>query len=130
MSTRQRESGRVVIECGRLPRRGRMACLATLTKAAGHMIWVLSSLIIGRVALIAVGIRQLVVSVRMTCLTCDGNMCARQRELRRVMVKRRRYPRRGGMTGLTGLTKSAGHVIRVFGPLEIGRVALVAVRIR
>jgi hypothetical protein len=46
-----------------------------------------------------------------------------------VMVKRRRFPRRGGVTRETLMTEVRNHVIRVRGASEIWLMALVAVRI-
>ncbi len=54
-------------------------------------------------------------------------MGARQREMRSPVVKRRGLPHRRRMALCTVMTEVAGHVVRVGGPVEVGRVALVTV---
>ena len=63
---RQREFRRAVIECGWLPDRRCMACLASMTESGRHVIGIRRYCEIRRVASVTIGVCKLVVSVCVT----------------------------------------------------------------
>jgi hypothetical protein len=79
------------------------------------------------VTLIAIGVRELVIAVRVTGLARHGCVCAGQRELRRAVSECRRLPGRRVVAGRAGLAETTRHVIRVRCALEIGRMTLIAI---
>lgn len=129
MGARQREFGRAVVERRGCPGRRRMTRLARLAEAARHVVWVLRSLIIGGVALIAIGIDKLVVATCVTRLARDREMGTGQRKFRRAVVKGRRLPGRSRMARRAILAEIACDVVGICGAPEIGGMALSTVRV-
>ena len=61
--------------------------------------------------LVATRVRELVVTIDVTQLTRSRNMSPRQRELRRTVIERRRFPNIRRMTCLACVTESCRNVI-------------------
>jgi hypothetical protein len=74
-----------------------MTRLALVTEVSRHVVRDQCSLEIRRVALVTIGIDQLVVAIYMTRLALNCRMCSRQNELRRVMIECCRLPCSGRM---------------------------------
>lgn len=117
------EARRRVVERGGLPCRGAMAALAGLRKSVLHVIRIRGALEILEVARDAGGAGQVVVPVDMTLRARGAGVRSGQREANQIVVKRRRRPGGGGVTGLAGLRETELHVVRVLRLLEIRQVA-------
>lgn len=81
------------------------------------------------VTLIAIGVGELVIAVRVTCLARQACVPTCQREFGCAVVERRRLPRRRRVARLTILTEVARHVIRVRSSGEVRCMTLIATRI-
>jgi hypothetical protein len=127
MQAREWEFRRAVIEGGRLPGCGRVACLAHLTEIPRDMIWIEGTRKISGVALVAIRVDELIVAICMARCTGCGYVRTRQCEPGGVVVEGRGRPRGRRMTRLAGLTEAAGHMVRVPAPLEIGRMTLITI---
>ena len=114
MRAGQLEDRNVMVKRGRFPGRSRMAGGAVLTKSAS-MIVAMTGCAIGRGTLKDV----IDMALRAGC----ADVRAGQLEGRNVMVKRGRFPGRGGMTGGTVLAEGPIMVILMAG-CAIGRGAL------
>ena len=69
-----------------------MTLRAIVTEVARHVVRVCRLLELRLMALVAIGVMQLVVPVHMARLACCCNVCTRQREERRAVIKRRWPP--------------------------------------
>jgi len=63
MSPRQGEFRRTVVEGRRLPHRRRVASRAIVTESCRHVVWIHGRRKVARMALITVGVRQLIVTI-------------------------------------------------------------------
>jgi hypothetical protein len=106
-----------------------MTGLAVLTENVGDVVRVRRLLVIRQMTLDTSRVHQLVVVVHMACDAGLTGMKARQLELCRTVVKRRRPPCRRGVTHLTILTEAVGNVVRIRRLLKIRLVALSTARI-
>jgi hypothetical protein len=120
----QHELCRVVIECCRLPCCRCMACLALMTEVARNVVRIRSSLEIRRVALITIGIGQLIIAVCVTRLALNGLVCTRQYELCCVVIECCRLPCRRRMADGTILRESLCLMIRICCVCEIRSVTV------
>lgn len=77
-------------------------------------------------ALVAIGVRQLIVVVRVTGLAAHGKMSSREWKLGCRMIKRRGLPRRGCMTLRAGLRESRRDVVGIRSLAEIAAVTRIA----
>ena len=96
----QLKGGQVVIKRSRFPGRGRMACGAILSQRSIVMIIVL-------VAGKTIGRRALENIIDVAFGTCRADMRTSQLEGSQVVIKRGRFPGRGGMTDTAVLAKLA-----------------------
>lgn len=124
----QREIGQVVIKGCRLPRRSRVTCVARMRELAGHVIRILYVFIITLVAGVALRRRVIILSVGMALSACHRDMGAGERELRQVVVKRRRSPCDGRMALRACMTVVPRDVVRIGYRLIVRLMAAVAVR--
>lgn len=93
VSSRQRKARIVVVERRRPPNCCGMAGATIMTKVPGNVVWVRRLRKLDLVALVTIVKHQLVVPVRVTALALRRDMCARQREVRCIMIERCRAPR-------------------------------------
>ena len=119
----QREFGRRVIKGRRLPGDAVMALRAVVIELRGGMIGLLRCGKVAFVALPAVSIADIVISVDVAGLTGLGKVRALQRELRRRMIEGRGLPGRATMALRAVMIKLRGGMI---GLLRCGKIALVA----
>ena len=117
----------VVIEGRGAPGGCRVARRAIVAEICRHVIRIRRSLEIGLVALVAVGVGDLVVPVRMAVRAERGGVFAGQREMCRAVVERRGGPSARGVAGSARVTVVLCHMVRVRLRLEFRLVALVAV---
>ncbi len=71
------------------------------------------------VALIAAGVRKIVIAVCVTVLTQRCLMRAGEREERRRVIERRRFPALHGMAGQAVAVESSAHMVRILRLVEI-----------
>jgi len=119
MRTRQREERRCMIKSCRFPCGGCMARGTIVIEIRRDVIGILHLREIVLVALIAAGVRKIVIAVCVTVLTQRCLMRARQREKGRCMIERRRLPALHCMAGQAIPVESSARVIRIFRPVEI-----------
>lgn len=86
------ECGIAMIKCGRQPCGRTVTCCTIVRQRRGDVVRVGRSLIICRMTLIAIGERELEVSVRMAGITRHAHMRAREREMGCCMIKGCRAP--------------------------------------
>ena len=124
----QRKVHRGVIEGRRLPGGRGVAGLASLGEPARHVVRIGGALKIFQVAGNASSGGEIVVIVDVAVRAHPRRygVGAGQRESRRVVIERRIQPAVGGMAGLAGGRKLAGHMARIAGPREIRRMAGIA----
>jgi hypothetical protein len=77
-------------------------------------------------ALIAIGIHQLIIAAGMARLTWHREMRTCKCEFGRAVVERCRLPCGRRVTRLTALAEIAGYVIRIRRSGEVGSMALIA----
>ena len=118
----------VVIKGRRNPGRSRMTRLASMTEVPGHMVRVRRAFKIQLMALIAARISQLIIVANVTILTLRRCVPPGEREIRGVMLERRRLPGCGRVTLHAVRRKTALHVIRIERRVEIRLMAPDALR--
>ena len=129
MGSGQRECRGSVIEAGLVPAGGAVACLAVMTEVAADMARIGRLLICRTVALIAIGIDQLVVAICVTVLTDRLDVCPSQRETSCAVIERGIRPVDGAVTLRTVVAVLAAHMVRIGCPLIISLMACVAAAI-
>jgi hypothetical protein len=127
---RQRELRCVVIERRRRPDAGRVACFASVVETWYRVHRAYRPRIIGLMALIAIGIRELIITVDMARLTLGCCMLAGQREFRTAVIERRRKPSRRAVACFAAMIEHSRNMVRVCRALILGRMARIAVRVR
>ena len=125
----QREARGIVIECRRSPVRRGVALRAIMVEVPRDVVRVRRPVEVRRMALIAIGVHQLVVPVGVACRALHGNMRTCQREARSTMIERRRVPVGRRMTLRAIMVEVTRDMVRVRRPLEIGLMALIAIGI-
>jgi len=125
--TGQREIRRRMVEgCG-TPIQGCMALGTVMTEIPCDVVRICRAVEICSMALITIVVYQLVIPIHVARLTLHCYMGARQREVRRCVVEGSTAPIHRAMALLAVMTEISSHMIRVRRPVEIGRVALVAI---
>lgn len=112
---------RIVIKCRGRPRGSGMTliCIARL-RIPRRVLRVRGALVVRLMALVTIRINKLIVAVRVAILTLDGKMSARQRQLRRGMIERRRSPAAHRVACRARRGEEAAHMIRIGGAVEVG----------
>ena len=113
--SRQRERRRAMVKRRGQPCRSAVTCLAIVAEVPCNMVRFRNRLEVGRVALVAIGVYQLVVTVHMARLTVGGHMCSGQWKGGRCMVECCRQPGRGPMARLAVMTEIPRDVVRTVG---------------
>ena len=121
----ERELGFVVIELGRLPGAGRVACFTSLWEAALHMVRIVGVLEILQMARDARSLSQVVVivDVAIGALARGNAVAAGERESGLGVIEVRRRPGRRGVARLACFGESLLRVVRVIGVLKILQMA-------
>ncbi len=104
-----------------------MACCAGSAEITCSVVGVRRAGEVGCMTLVTVGIRELIIPVRMACLAIDRRMRSIEGEFCRVMVERRRLPCSRRVAGQTCMAEITGDMVRIRCAGEIGCVALVAI---
>lgn len=120
----------IVVERGRDPRRRRVTGTAVVAEICRHMVGVRRDGVVRLVALVTIGQCQPVVPPRMAVLTLNEEMFSGQGEPRADVTEGGREERGGCMARRAVVSEHSGHVIRVRRALVVGRMALVAIRVR
>ena len=128
----QRESHRIVVESGRLPRTGVVALLASLGESASHVVRILRALIIRQMAAHACvcGDVVVVVDVAIEANARRISMRVGERESYRGVIEGRGLPCDCRVALLASLSEASGHVVRVLRALIIRQVTAHAGRCR
>ena len=87
------------------------------------------AVVIGLMALVTIGVHQLVISICMTQIALQTCMSAYEREIRIVMIEGRRLPCGLAMTHGTILRELIRNVIRIRRTIVISLMALITIRI-
>jgi len=127
VGTSQREVRCRMIKCCRSPIHRRMAFSTIMAEIPCDVIRIRRSIEICCVALIAIGVSQLVVSIHMTCLALGRNVSTCQREVRGVVVECGRSPMHSRVALRTIVAKIPSYVIRIRRSVEISGVALITI---
>ena len=102
----QRECGGLVVEGGRLPRVAAVALRAIVRELRVRVIGCLHAVVLRLMALPAIGIRQVVIAIRVAAFAGNGLMLSGERELRCRVIEGRRFP--------GGVAVAARAVVREF----------------
>ena len=113
MRAGERELRRTVIKRGGLPDSCHVARLTNVAEPTGNVIRICRGRKICRVTLVATRIGELIVAIDVARLAWRRCMCARQRELRRTVIKRRWLPHGRRVACLANVAQTCCHVIRI-----------------
>src|ERR1035438_6991385 len=123
----ERKLGVVVIEVGRRPGRSGVADVAVLRESAGHMVWILRSLKVFRVATVAVHTEPSEDAAGVALGAGGTDVCAGERKLGlRGVIERGSRPIGGGVAERAILRESRRGVVRIGRALVILQVTGVA----
>ncbi len=103
-----------------------MTRLAGMAEVCRHMVRICGALVIRLMTGVTIGVRDLVIAVRVAGKTWNRHVTAGQWEYRYGMVERRGTPRCCGMTGNAIMTEIPPNMIWINGLLEIVPVTLIA----
>ena len=124
--TCERKRRLVVVEYRLRPGRGVMASLASGREARGNVIWICRPSEVRLVAAVARGRQRRVVVVHVAGRASNGDVRARKRKRRFVVVECRRGPGRSVMASLARGREARGNVIRICRPCVVGLMAGIA----
>jgi hypothetical protein len=129
MRSRQRERRGGVVEGRWLPRSRIVTGRTGVTEIVGRMMRTGRAAKVGGMARVAIR-RSLTHVIANLVAIGAGHRCmrSRQREWRGGMIECRRRPAGGCVARCTRVTETIGHMIRIRGPIEVGRVTGVTVR--
>ena len=130
MSTGEGELGRTVIKRRRFPHICRVTGLANMAESSCHVIWIRRLCEICGVTRVAIGVHQFVVAIDMAQLTWRRDVSTGERELRRTVIERRRFPNICRVTRLASVIQHSCDMIRVGRSGIISGMAWIAVCIR
>ena len=111
VSSRERESDSAVRECRRFPYCRCVACPTSVTECTGDVIWICRNRKIRRMALVASGVRQLVVAIDVARLARCCYVGSREGKLCRTMVEGRRFPHIRRMARLAPMIQHSRNVV-------------------
>ena len=108
-----------MVECCASPGCSVVASLAGCGKRRGHVVRTGRSRVLRFVTGQAIRGRARVASANVTVGTCNCRMCSSQWKHCLAVIENRRYPRQCVVADLAVSGKTAGHVVRVCGLLEV-----------
>jgi len=104
-----------------------MTSLATMREVAGYMVRIYRSLKVRRVTLITIGVRKLIITIRMTILTLQRVMFSSKYKFRHIVIKRCRFPGIHSMAGCTVRREKTAHMVWVYNSTEIRLMTIDAI---